>query len=82
MLNSVASLKIRIEGHTDSEGELSYNQDLSEKRSKAISDLLISNYKVSSAQLESQGYGETKPVGDNSTAEGRAKNRRVELVKI
>lgn len=76
------NLKIRIEGHTDSQGEESYNQSLSERRCKAVLDLLTSKYKVPSTQLESVGHGESKPIDNNNTPNGRAKNRRVELVKI
>jgi OOP family OmpA-OmpF porin len=80
-----ASLKAReditsvaVIGHTDSTGEASYNQGLSEKRAKAVMDYLISQG-VDSNVLSSKGMGETDPVADNKTSEGRAENRRVEL---
>ncbi|MCK8521994.1 OmpA family protein [Aquimarina sp. D1M17] len=82
MLKANPHLKIRIEGHTDSQGDDAYNQTLSEKRSAAVREYLIKKYEVPTGRLESKGYGETKPVGDNKTSAGRAKNRRVELVKI
>ena len=74
-------LRIRIEGHTDSQGEETYNQRLSERRSNTIRELLITEHGIAAERLETIGYGETKPIGDNDTAAGRAKNRRVELVK-
>ncbi len=82
MLRADPSLKISIEGHTDSQGAPEYNQSLSEKRSAAVRALLTKKYGISTSQLASKGYGESKPLGDNTTSAGRAKNRRVELVKI
>ncbi|VAW58209.1 hypothetical protein MNBD_GAMMA11-3350 [hydrothermal vent metagenome] len=82
MLKANPQLKIRIEGHTDSQGDEKYNQALSEKRSAAVSKLLTSKHAIPGTQLESRGYGESKPAGSNDNAAGRAKNRRVELVKL
>ncbi|WP_298513556.1 OmpA family protein [uncultured Kordia sp.] len=82
MLNADASVKIQIEGHTDTQGNDAYNQTLSEKRAAAVATLLIEKYKVSASQLQHKGFGETKPIGDNKTASGRDKNRRVELKKL
>ena len=82
MLRSDPGLKIRIEGHTDAQGDKAYNQNLSEKRAAAVLSILTKKYQISDSQLESKGYGESKPVGNNSTSLGRSKNRRVELVKI
>lgn len=67
-----------IEGHTDSQGDDAMNLDLSKRRAKRAKDYLISKG-ISSSRLSSEGFGETKPVADNGTAEGRAKNRRVEF---
>ena len=69
---------IQVIGHTDSTGAAAYNQALSEKRAKAVADYLISKG-VDASLLSSKGMGESQPVADNSTAEGRAANRRVEL---
>jgi len=80
LILSDVTLKIRIVGHTDGDGNEEYNQTLSEKRAKAISDLLVTKYLVPSSQLETIGYGESRPIGDNETPEGKAKNRRVELI--
>lgn len=82
MLNTDSSLKIRIEGHTDSQGNDSYNKKLSEERAEEVVKILTMKYSVKKIQLESKGYGETKPIGNNKTYEGRSKNRRVELIKI
>lgn len=75
-----ADLKLRVEGHTDNQGNAATNQVLSEKRAQAVVAWL-SAHGVSASRLTAQGFGQTKPVADNSTEEGRAKNRRVELAK-
>jgi outer membrane protein OmpA-like peptidoglycan-associated protein len=69
---------IDVYGHTDSTGSDQYNLDLSRRRADAVGRYLISRG-VSSARIQSQGMGESYPVADNNTAEGRAKNRRVEV---
>jgi len=74
-------LKFSVEGHTDNTGNAASNQTLSEARSKAIVDKLV-EMGVSAGRLTSVGKGQTSPIADNSTDEGRAKNRRVEFVKI
>ncbi|MEO4048711.1 OmpA family protein [Pseudomonas sp. CAU 1711] len=67
-----------VEGHTDSIGTDAYNQGLSERRANAVRDLLVNQYGVSGDRVSSVGYGESRPVADNGTDEGRAINRRVE----
>lgn len=74
-------LKFSVEGHTDSDGDDASNKILSEKRAKAVADQLIS-MGIDASRLQSKGWGESKPLSDNSTAEGKANNRRVEFVKI
>jgi outer membrane protein OmpA-like peptidoglycan-associated protein len=69
---------VDVYGHTDSTGADQYNMDLSQRRADAVSRYLISRG-VSSARLQAKGMGESYPVADNNTAEGRAKNRRVEV---
>jgi len=71
--------KIEIEGHTDNKGTAEFNKKLSEQRANAVLNYLVERG-VDKKQLKSIGYGLTKPVADNGTEEGRAKNRRVELV--
>ncbi len=71
-------LKLKLEGHTDSIASESYNQALSERRAKSVFNYLT-NKGVDGSRLSWTGYGETRPAASNATAEGRAKNRRVEL---
>ncbi len=86
LLNDVASVikenpkikKIKIEGHTDSDGKDKYNKKLSQQRADAVKDFLV-KAGVSADVLESVGYGEEKPIGDNKTEEGKEMNRRVEF---
>jgi len=70
---------IQISGHTDNVGTSEFNQKLSEDRAKAVCDYLISKG-ILSERLTSTGYGDTKPIADNSTDEGKSKNRRVEFI--
>jgi outer membrane protein OmpA-like peptidoglycan-associated protein len=71
--------KIVVEGYTDSQGGASFNQDLSQRRAQSVRDYLVSRG-MASDRITSQGFGLNNPVADNSTAEGRANNRRVEIV--
>ncbi len=82
ILTDNPKLRVRIEGHTDSRASAKYNQDLSDRRAQAVKDYFISRHGVSPGRLTSKGYGEDVPITSNDTAEGRAKNRRVELVPI
>jgi outer membrane protein OmpA-like peptidoglycan-associated protein len=70
--------RVQIQGHTDSTGDAAYNQKLSERRANAVKTALVARG-VQETQVFVTGFGKTKPIADNSTAEGRAKNRRVEL---
>ncbi|MCE5364739.1 OmpA family protein [Pseudomonas anguilliseptica] len=67
-----------VEGHTDSVGSDAYNQKLSERRANAVRDVLVNQYGVGADRVNAVGYGETRPVADNTSADGRAVNRRVE----
>lgn len=80
LLNQNATLKLRVEGHTDNQGTAAANQILSEKRAQSVVAWLTSNG-IDATRLSAKGLGQTKPLADNSTDDGRAKNRRVELVK-
>jgi len=73
------TVKLSVEGHTDAVGSAPYNQGLSERRAKAVVAYLVSKG-CDGARLTPVGYGKTKPVATNDTAEGRAQNRRVDLV--
>ncbi len=70
-------LQVDVEGHTDSLGDDSYNQQLSQRRAQAVVDLLVNEHGIARERLQPVGYGETRPVASNDTAEGRAENRRV-----
>ena len=72
------ALKLEIQGHTDNVGNDAYNQTLSEARAKAVGTWLT-QHGVAADRLTAKGYGKTKPVADNGSDEGRAKNRRVEI---
>jgi outer membrane protein OmpA-like peptidoglycan-associated protein len=76
---SYPDLKFAVEGHTDSTGSDQTNQELSTKRAIAVRDYLIGQH-VAASSIDAQGLGSTHPVADNATAEGRAHNRRVEIV--
>ena len=67
-----------VEGHTDAVGSDAYNQGLSERRANAVRDVLVNEYGVGGERVNAVGYGETRPVADNASADGRAVNRRVE----
>ena len=82
MLQDHPDLRISIEGHTDTDGDDASNLDLSERRAASVKDYLIANYDIDASRLQSAGLGETVPVADNDTPEGKQQNRRVELVKL
>lgn len=75
-------LKVEIQGHTDNVGAAAANQALSDARAAAVKAALVSGFGANADQLTTKGYGDTKPVADNKTAEGRQNNRRVDLVKM
>ncbi|MBO9667444.1 MAG: OmpA family protein [Bdellovibrio sp.] len=78
-LADIPTSKISVEGHTDSTGSAAVNQRISEQRAKAVSDQLIANG-APADRVDSVGLGDEKPIGSNSTAHGRAQNRRIDLV--
>jgi outer membrane protein OmpA-like peptidoglycan-associated protein len=81
VLQKHAQLKVKIIGHTDSDGSDITNLELSKKRAEAVMQALIRDYGIDRNRLESDGKGESVPVGDNKTKEGKSQNRRVEFVK-
>ena len=81
MMKEHAELKFEIGGHTDSDGNDASNLKLSQDRADAVKAKLIS-MGIDAGRFSSKGYGETKPVGSNTTFEGKAENRRVEFVII
>lgn len=80
MMKQAKDIKLSVEGHTDSDGSNESNQKLSEARAKVVVEAIVKDG-IDAARLSSAGYGEEKPIADNSTEEGKAKNRRVELIK-
>jgi|WetSurMetagenome_2_1015567.scaffolds.fasta_scaffold11398_2 OmpA-OmpF porin, OOP family len=80
MLKQNPDLKVSVEGHTDNVGSDKSNKTLSENRAKFVMNALISGG-IDKSRLSSKGWGATKPIEDNSTEDGRYKNRRVEIVK-
>jgi outer membrane protein OmpA-like peptidoglycan-associated protein len=72
-------LNLRIEGHTDSTGAPSFNQRLSQLRADSVFDLLVEQG-ISASRIRTAGYGIERPIAENSTAQGRSKNRRVEII--
>ena len=78
LLEANPKMRIEIGGHTDSKGSVEYNQRLSEGRAKAVADYLI-EHGINAKRLEFKGYGKSRPIDDNDSEEGRARNRRVEI---
>jgi len=81
LLRQNPDLKLYVVGHTDSAGRLEYNMKLSKARANAVMNELTTKYKISAGRLKAYGVGPLAPVASNKTDEGRAKNRRVELVE-
>ncbi len=80
-LKDWGDVNIEVAGHTDSRAEDAYNLDLSQRRAETVREYLISKG-IAATRLTAKGYGETKPIADNATEEGRSKNRRVELQRL
>ncbi len=78
-LKQCTGVRVQIQGHTDAIGTDAYNQGLSERRAGAVQGYFV-NKGISSRRLTTRGFGESQPIATNSTSEGRAQNRRVELV--
>jgi outer membrane protein OmpA-like peptidoglycan-associated protein len=74
-------LKFEVDGHTDNSGAAAHNLTLSQQRADAVKDQLV-KMGIDASMLTTKGFGDTKPISDNNTPEGRANNRRVEFVKI
>jgi len=81
LLQQNSALKLHVVGHTDNLGQLASNMDLSHRRADAVVNILSKKYSIGAARLDSQGVGPLAPVASNESEAGRAKNRRVELVK-
>jgi OOP family OmpA-OmpF porin len=82
LLEDDPDLRLSIEGHTDSDGSDEHNMTLSQNRAASVRDYLISAYGIETGRLEAKGWGESEPIDTNDSAEGKANNRRVELVRL
>lgn len=80
VLKQYPTARILLEGHTDSTGPASYNQRLSKSRADAVMKVLVSQFNISAERIRTSGMGESQPIASNDTAEGRARNRRVEAI--
>lgn len=79
-LSAHPQARVVIEGHTDNRASESYNQRLSQRRVDAVKDVLVKRYGIVDTRIQAVGYGESRPIASNDTAEGRAQNRRVMAV--
>jgi len=82
VLNENASVKVKIVGHTDSDGDDAMNLELSRRRAESVKNELVKNFGIDASRMEIEGAGETKPVAPNDTPANKAQNRRVEFVKL
>lgn len=82
VLGENPAVRVRIIGHTDSDGDAPANLELSKRRAVAVRAALTSQFGVNASRLDTDGRGETQPASPNTTAEGKANNRRVEFVKL
>lgn len=82
VLTENADVKVKIIGHTDSDGDDKSNLELSKRRAEAVKNFLIKEFNVNQSRIETDGKGESQPVDKNLTPEGKANNRRVEFIKV
>jgi OmpA-OmpF porin, OOP family len=82
VLKENATVNVKIVGHTDSDGDNNANLDLSKKRAEAVKAMLVKEFGIEEKRMQTDGKGETQPAVPNTTAEGKAQNRRVEFIKI
>jgi len=82
VLQQESGMNLNIIGHTDADGNDDTNMNLSKDRAEAVKDALVNVYNVDSERLSTDGKGESEPIGDNGTPDGKAQNRRVEFIKM
>lgn len=82
VLKENPGIRVKVIGHTSSDGDDAANLELSKKRSAAVKVMLAGEFGIDAGRIDTEGKGETEPAGDNKTKEGRVQNRRVEFVKI
>ena len=81
LLTDQGELELVVVGHTDNQGKLDYNMDLSKRRAEAVKRALVADYGIEAGRLAAWGVGYLAPVASNRAEDGRARNRRVELVE-
>jgi outer membrane protein OmpA-like peptidoglycan-associated protein len=74
------SRQVLIIGHSDADGDATYNQELSQRRAELVKQILVENFDLAAARLSTEGAGETRPIASNATPQGRRANRRVEVL--
>ena len=82
VLKENPDVRIKIVGHTDSDGENAINLDLSQRRAISVMNELVKVFGIDASRMETDGMGETKPIAPNDTPSNKALNRRVEFVKL
>jgi outer membrane protein OmpA-like peptidoglycan-associated protein len=82
VLKENPAVKIKIIGHTDTDGDNAKNLDLSKRRAAAVKQTLARDFGLDESRMQTDGMGESKPLNDNTTKEGKAQNRRVEFIKL
>lgn len=82
ILKENPTVNIKINGHTDSDGDDALNLDLSKRRAASVRGVLVSEFAIDGSRIQTDGKGETEPLAPNTTPEGKSKNRRVEFVKL
>ena len=80
LLQASPTFRLAVEGHTDNAGTPAHNQTLSEARAREVVRTIVAQG-IATSRLQAVGFGQSRPLADNATEEGRARNRRVELVK-
>ena len=81
-LQQEQDMNLNIIGHTDADGDDENNMMLSEQRAQSVKNILVSQFGINEERLQTEGKGESEPMDNNSTTEGKANNRRVEFVKL
>ena len=82
VLTENPGVKVKITGHTDSDGDDAKNLELSKRRAESVKNELVKNFGIDASRLSTDGAGETKPIAANDTPANKAKNRRVEFIKL
>jgi OmpA-OmpF porin, OOP family len=82
VLKENPTVRVKIVGHTDSDGDDAKNLDLSKRRAASVKNYLVSQFQANGSNIETDGNGESVPIESNNTTEGKAKNRRVEFLKL